>query len=172
MSVTVGSQISAPYGNSTAVLWRARRRLTCLFNAASKAQVHVVTSTVSHYKETANCQHVTFWPRCQCLVHCHIAKPEPHRRVSFDPFPFWRLRYCPNVCVALSMSVSFWLRCPPNVVIYPLNIFFFCTCWCISVGLIATVWMFVLFFIRVFVIRWIFVLLCMFCYSLYVFVIR
>ena len=43
---------------STAVLWRAGRRLTCLFNAASKAQVHDVT--ISHYKETVNYLHVTF----------------------------------------------------------------------------------------------------------------
>ena len=103
---------------STAVPWRAGRRLTCLFNAASKALVHDVTSTISHYKETANCQHVTFWPRC--LVHCHTAKPEPHRRVSFDPLPFWCLRHYPNVYVVLSMFISFWLRCSPNVV-YPLS---------------------------------------------------
>jgi len=119
---------------STAVLWQAGRRLPCLFNAPSKAQVHDVKSTIPHYKERANCQHVTFWPRCQCAVHCHTAKPEPHRRALFGPLPFQSLCNSPNVYVVRSMFISFWLRCCPNVVIYPLNIFLFRACWCISVS--------------------------------------
>ena len=127
---------------STAVLWRAARRLTCLFAAVSKARVHDVTSTISHYKETVNCQHVTFWPRCQCPVHWHAANQEPHRRVSFEPLPFWCLCYSSNVYAVLSVFITAGLRCCPNVITYPLDIFLFCTCWCVSVSIIAIVWMF------------------------------
>ena len=162
---------------STAVLWRAAGRLTCLFSAASEAQVHGVTSTVSRYKETVNCLQVTFWPRSQCLVHCHTAKPEPHRGVSFDPpllmfTLFSECLCCPFiVCYILIalLSECCYLYSEYFLILCMLMCLCHSCCYCLDVFVVAC--MYLLFFVCAFVIRWIFVLLFMFCFSLYLFVV-
>jgi hypothetical protein len=155
---------------STSVLWRGGRWLTCLFNAASKAQVHDVTSTISHYKKqclsTRNI--LTTMSVSGPLPHC---KTRTASRGFIRPPPLLMLTsFSEFLCFSVyCILIAFLSECS-----YLPSEYFLILCLLMSVCLSVLLLLSECFCccLYVFVICWIFVLLCVFCCSLCVFVIR
>jgi hypothetical protein len=159
--------------HSTSVLWRAGRRLACLFNAASRAQVQF---HITKKQRTATTYlFVTMMSVSGPLPHC---KTTTASQVSFDrPPPPFSDAYVITRLFVLSFQCLFHSDCVVfRMLLFILWVFSYPVHADVFLSVVLLLYVFLLlfvllFFVYVFVIRWSFVLLCVFCYSLYLFVI-
>jgi hypothetical protein len=55
--------------------------------------VRMLQNKIVYYKKTIECLHVICWAGSQGRVHCHTAKLELNRKVSFDEVTLLKVWY-------------------------------------------------------------------------------